>query len=46
MKYQLDRYQKTNLIKRQVIASDVRSKLRNLNKQMTFNERMIDMTFN
>jgi hypothetical protein len=46
MKYQLDRYQKVNLIRRSMIASDVRQKLRGLCKSLTFNERLIDTYFN
>lgn len=45
MTHQLDRYTKTNYVKRKVIASDVRHKMAALKKQLIFNERLVDTKF-
>jgi hypothetical protein len=45
-KHQLERYLKSNMIMKKLIAGDVRKKLRSLQSSLVFQERLIDSIYN
>lgn len=45
IRYQIDKYLRTNALKRKMIASDVRHKITNLMHLLTFQIRLIDSVF-